>query len=96
MTDPTALAAYTGTGTVNVTENALATSNATGGGNLEVNVHSTAQSTVTVIYHYNPDPQAPHAPVPVSAGGTPPSEGVRTALTYVVWLPTTEKESADA
>ena len=52
VTDPTALAAYTGTGKVNVTETANATSNATGGGNLEVNVASTAQATITVIYHY--------------------------------------------
>ena len=52
VTDPTALAAYTGTGTVAVTENATATSTATGGGNLEVNVQSTAQATITVIYHY--------------------------------------------
>jgi hypothetical protein len=52
VTDPTALAAYTGTGTVSIEEKADATSNATGGGNLEVNVASTAQSTITVIYHY--------------------------------------------
>jgi hypothetical protein len=52
VTDPTALQAYIGTGTLNVTEAADATSNATGGGNLEVNVSSTAQATVTVIYHY--------------------------------------------
>jgi uncharacterized protein (DUF2141 family) len=52
VTDPSQVAAYVGTGTVNVTEKADATSNATGGGNLEVNVDSTAQATVTVIYHY--------------------------------------------
>jgi hypothetical protein len=52
VTDPTALAAYTGTGTVNLTENATATSNATGGGNLEVNVQSTAQADITVTYNY--------------------------------------------
>jgi hypothetical protein len=52
VTDPTALAAYIGTGTVAVTEAANATSSATGGGNLEVNVASTAQATITVIYHY--------------------------------------------
>jgi hypothetical protein len=44
--------AYIGTGKVNVTEKGVATSNATGGGNLEVNVASTGQATITVIYHY--------------------------------------------
>jgi protocatechuate 3,4-dioxygenase beta subunit len=52
VTDPTALAAYTGTGTVNINETGTATSNATGGGNLEVNVKSTGEATITVIYHY--------------------------------------------
>ncbi len=44
--------AYIGTGKVNVTEKGVATSNATGGGNLEVNVASTGQAAITVIYHY--------------------------------------------
>ncbi len=44
--------AYVGTGTVDVTEDAIATSNATGGGNLDVRVRSTGQSELTVIYHY--------------------------------------------
>jgi uncharacterized protein (DUF2141 family) len=52
VTDAASLAAYTGTGTVNITETANATSNATGGGNVEVNVASTGQSTITVTYHY--------------------------------------------
>jgi protocatechuate 3,4-dioxygenase beta subunit len=43
---------YIGTGTVNVNEAAVATSSATGGGNLDVLVNSTATSTITVIYHY--------------------------------------------
>ena len=47
-----AMDAYKGTGQVNVSENAVATSNATGGGNLDVRVRSTGQSTITVIYHY--------------------------------------------
>lgn len=52
VTDPTALAAFTGTGQVQLNETATATSDATGGGNLEVNVASTANATITVIYHY--------------------------------------------
>jgi protocatechuate 3,4-dioxygenase beta subunit len=52
VTNPADVAAYVGTGQVNVTEDGTATSTATGGGNLEVNVHSVGQSTVTVIYHY--------------------------------------------
>lgn len=44
--------AYIGAGQVEITETAIATSTATGGGNLDVRVRSTAQSTVTVIYHY--------------------------------------------
>lgn len=43
---------YIGTGQVTVHENAIATSNATGGGNLDVRVRSTGSSTITVIYHY--------------------------------------------
>ncbi|HZZ77397.1 MAG TPA: SdrD B-like domain-containing protein [Gemmataceae bacterium] len=52
VTDPAQVAAYVGTGQVTVSEEGDATSNATGGGNLEVNVHSTGESTITVIYHY--------------------------------------------
>ncbi len=44
--------AFKGTGQVQITESAIATSNATGGGNLDVRIRSTGQSTVTVIYHY--------------------------------------------
>jgi uncharacterized repeat protein (TIGR01451 family) len=45
---------YIGTGQVQVTENGQATSNATGGGNVVVNVQSTGQSTITVVYKYVP------------------------------------------
>jgi hypothetical protein len=44
--------AYIGIGTANVSEAAVATSNATGGGNLDVRVRSTGASTITVTYHY--------------------------------------------
>lgn len=43
---------YIGTGQITVTESAVATSNATGGGNLDVRIRSTGKSTLTVTYHY--------------------------------------------
>ncbi len=46
------LAAYIGTGQVTLTENGVATSSATGGGNLNVQMTSAGQATVTVVYHY--------------------------------------------
>lgn len=46
------LDAYIGTGQVLLNETAIATSNATGGGNLDVRVRSTGQSTATVTYFY--------------------------------------------
>jgi hypothetical protein len=52
VTNPADVAQYVGTGQVTVTEDGLATSTASGGGNLEVNVQSKGQSTITVIYHY--------------------------------------------
>jgi uncharacterized repeat protein (TIGR01451 family) len=49
------LTPYIGTGQVQVTENAQATSNAAGGGNVAVNVVSTGKSTITVVYKYVPN-----------------------------------------
>ncbi len=49
------LTPYIGTGQVQVTENAQATSNATGGGNVAVNVQSTGEATITVVYKYVPN-----------------------------------------
>jgi len=43
---------YIGTGQLTITESAVATSSATGGGNLDVRIRSTGKSTVTVTYHY--------------------------------------------
>jgi len=48
------LAAFEGTGTVNLTETANATSSATGGGNLVVSISSLGQANVTVTYNYIP------------------------------------------
>jgi hypothetical protein len=55
LTDPADLAAYQGTGTVTITESAMATSNATGAGNLLTKINSTAAAHVQIIYHYVPD-----------------------------------------
>jgi hypothetical protein len=55
ITDPNVLAQYTGTGTVNFTETAAATSSASGPGNLQSLINSTASAQVTVIYHYAAD-----------------------------------------
>jgi uncharacterized repeat protein (TIGR01451 family) len=46
---------YIGTGQVQVSESSQATSTATGGGNVVVNVVSTGQSTITVVYKYIPN-----------------------------------------
>ncbi len=45
---------YIGTGQVSMTENAVASSSASGGGNLNVSLNSTGKSTVTVVYSYIP------------------------------------------
>jgi hypothetical protein len=54
VTDPTALASYTGTGSVSVGESASATSSVSGTGNLLAMVRSMASGSVKVIYHYTP------------------------------------------
>src|SRR5205823_6131423 len=51
----TALTPYIGTGQVQVSENGVATSTAAGGGNVVVNVRSTGQATMTVVYKYVPN-----------------------------------------
>jgi hypothetical protein len=48
------LSAFTGTGTVNLTESAQATSSASGPGNLLSLINSTASGHVRVVYHYTP------------------------------------------
>jgi hypothetical protein len=55
ITDPAMLAQYTGTGTLTFTEAAAATSGASGPGNLQSLINSTASAQVTVIYHYSAD-----------------------------------------
>ena len=55
LTAPSDLARYIGTGTVSLTENATATSSASGGGNLLSLISSTAGAQVVVTYHYIPN-----------------------------------------
>src|SRR5262249_50105220 len=54
LTSAAALADYTGSGTVTMTETAAANSAATGGGNLLARISSTSPATITVVYHYTP------------------------------------------
>jgi uncharacterized repeat protein (TIGR01451 family) len=55
LTSTQALADYTGTGSVTITETAQATSAANGGGNLLVKISSTGSAKLTVVYHYIPN-----------------------------------------
>jgi uncharacterized repeat protein (TIGR01451 family) len=55
LTSPSALADYAGAGSVAITESAVATSTATGGGNLLVKVSSTGSAHLSVVYHYIPN-----------------------------------------
>jgi len=52
FTDPAVLAQYTGTGALTFTEAAAATSGASGPGNLQSLINSTASAQITVVYHY--------------------------------------------
>jgi hypothetical protein len=48
------LSQFTGTGQVALNESAIATSSATGAGNLLSEINSTAQGQIEVVYHYTP------------------------------------------
>jgi hypothetical protein len=54
LTSAADLARFTGTGSVSFSEDAHATSMATGAGNLLTQINSTARASVTVVYHYIP------------------------------------------
>jgi hypothetical protein len=54
LTDAASLAAYTGNGSVNLSEFAHATSSASGAGNLIAQISTSASTQVSVIYHYIP------------------------------------------
>jgi len=54
LTSAADLARFTGTGSVSFSEDAHATSMATGAGNLLTQINSTARAGVTVVYHYIP------------------------------------------
>jgi protocatechuate 3,4-dioxygenase beta subunit len=55
LTDATDLAAYTGTGTVSLTEQATGSSTVSGSANILASIQTTASSQVTVIYTYVPN-----------------------------------------
>jgi uncharacterized repeat protein (TIGR01451 family) len=50
-----ALADFTGTGTVSISEIARTSSSASGGGNLLAQISSSGSAHLTVVYHYTPD-----------------------------------------
>jgi hypothetical protein len=54
ITDPTQLAAYTGGGTMTISESATADTCTCGAGNILAMISTTAQGKVKVIYHYTP------------------------------------------
>jgi hypothetical protein len=64
LTSASDITPFIGTGTVPLTETALATSNASGAGNLLTLINSTASANVSVVYHYIPAP-------PVTVTGDP-------------------------
>jgi uncharacterized repeat protein (TIGR01451 family) len=55
LTSSQALADFTGSGFVNISEVAQASSSATGGGNLLAQISSSGGANVSVVYHYTPD-----------------------------------------
>ena len=54
LSDAASLALYTGTGNVTLTQNAHATSSASGAGNLVTQIASTASGAITITYTYIP------------------------------------------
>jgi uncharacterized repeat protein (TIGR01451 family) len=79
LTSPTALADYTGSGSVTITETAVATSSATGGGNLLVKISSTGAAGLTVVYHY-----LPNADLSIVKTGSPNPVTTKAPLTYTL------------
>jgi SdrD B-like domain/Domain of unknown function (DUF4214) len=80
ITDPTALNAYIGTGTVAVTDSANATSNATDTtGNITTNIVSSGEATLTVTYYY-------HSAGSIQSNDTYTVEQVNVPPTYIPGL----------
>ena len=73
MLTGSAMAAFIGTGNVQLTETAQASSTATGGGNLLVGVTSTGQSQITVVYTYTPSVALKPGPYTVIKTADPPT-----------------------
>jgi hypothetical protein len=67
-----AMAPFEGTGSVQFTENGVATSTATGGGNLVASITSSGQATVTVTYTYILDNSLQPGNYTVQQVGAPP------------------------
>jgi hypothetical protein len=55
ISDAATLGRYSGPGTVSFTLNSLVTSSATGNGDEDISIRSTAAATVRVVYHYTPN-----------------------------------------
>ena len=55
LTSAADLAKFTGSGSISVTENAHATSSASGAGNIISQISSNASANVRVVYHYTPN-----------------------------------------
>jgi hypothetical protein len=77
----TDLSAFVGTGQLTLTENAVATSSATGAGNLLSQINSTASGGVKVVYHYTPSNALKPGQYTVVEPQTPPGyfDGLNTA-----------------
>jgi uncharacterized repeat protein (TIGR01451 family) len=90
LTSPTALADYTGTGSVAITETAVATSTATGGGNLLVKVSSIGSGHLTVVYHY-----LPPADLSITKTASPEPVLTKATLTYTLTVANAGPVAAD-
>jgi hypothetical protein len=73
LTNPSALAAFIGTGSVTLTELAQASSTVTGSGNEQVHICSEAGGTAEVIYTFTPTPPAPPPLAPPPCMNPPPA-----------------------
>jgi hypothetical protein len=90
----TDLSAFVGTGTVNVTETAQATSSAGGPGNLAAMINSTASARVRVIYYYTPSnalgPGTYTVVQPQVPSGYLPGQNTNNNTTPLPWSPPPE------
>jgi uncharacterized repeat protein (TIGR01451 family) len=90
LTSAAALADYTGSGTVTMTETAVANSAASGGGNLLVRISSTGSASITVVYHYTPFDD-----LSIIKAANPNPVYVKAPLTYTLTMGNAGPSSAD-